>query len=266
MANSEVDSSSAVHAGGLVADDPAGVEGDHAAAHLVHHLAVVGDDDDGGAGAVDPVEHLHDPDRGARVEVAGRLVGEQQRRMVDEGAGDREPLLLAAGELVGEVRDLVGEADEAERVGDLPADLRARGADHLEGVGDVVVDVPAREQLEVLEDGADPAAQVRDLRVGELGDVAAGDQDLALGRIQLADQKLDQGRLAAAGRPDQEDELASVDPEADPLERDVPAGVDLGGLPQLDDRRLGPALGEVLGAALPAGAGAQLWGCLTSRH
>ena len=41
---------------------------------------------------------------GLGVEVAGRLVGEQERRVVDERARDGEALLLAAGELVGEPR------------------------------------------------------------------------------------------------------------------------------------------------------------------
>ena len=36
-----------------------------------------------------------------RVEVAGRLVGEDQRRVGDERARDRDPLLLTAGELDG---------------------------------------------------------------------------------------------------------------------------------------------------------------------
>ena len=37
---------------------------------------------------------------GVRVEVSGRLVGQQDQRPVDERAGDRDPLLLATGELV----------------------------------------------------------------------------------------------------------------------------------------------------------------------
>ena len=155
-----------VAAGVLVADQAALLERDHAAAHLVDHLAVVGDDEHRGAGAVDPVEQLHDPDRGHRVEVAGRLVGEQQRRVVDEGAGDRDALLLAAGELVGVVVDLRLQADEAQDLGHLAADLRARLADHLQRVGDVVVDGAVGQQLEVLEHGPDPAAQVRRAVVG----------------------------------------------------------------------------------------------------
>jgi len=34
-----------------------------------------------------------------RIEIAGRLVGEQKPRHVGDGACDRDPLLLAAGEL-----------------------------------------------------------------------------------------------------------------------------------------------------------------------
>src|SRR5215212_1736385 len=80
----------AVEPGALVADDAALAQLDHAPAHLVDHLLVVGRDDDGRAGAVDPVDQLHDPDRRLGIEVAGRLVGQQQRRVVDERARDRD--------------------------------------------------------------------------------------------------------------------------------------------------------------------------------
>ena len=132
---------------------------------------------DGRAGLVDPVEQLHHADRGDRVEVAAGLVGEQQRRVVDEGAGDRDALLLAAGELVGVAVELGREADQAQRLRHLGADLGAAGADHLQRVGDVVVDGAVGQQLEVLEDGADVAPQLRDLLLRQGADVAAGDAD-----------------------------------------------------------------------------------------
>ena len=225
-----------VAAADLVADDAALVELDHAAAHVVDHLAVVGDDDDRRAGLVDPVEQLHHADRGDRVEVAAGLVGEQQRRVVDEGAGDRDALLLAAGELVGVAVQLGREADQAQRLRHLGADLGAAGADHLQRVGDVVVDGAVGQQLEVLEDGADVAPQLRDLLLRQGADVAAGDADRAVGGRLVADQRLDQGRLAAAGRADEEDELAAVDRQRDPVERHVAARIDLGHVAQLDDR------------------------------
>src|SRR4051794_7597429 len=84
-----------VAAAALVAREAAALELDDALPHLVDHLAVVGDHQDRGAAAVDAVEELHDPDRGVRVEVAGRLVADEERRVVDERARDRDTLLLA---------------------------------------------------------------------------------------------------------------------------------------------------------------------------
>src|SRR5258707_214820 len=86
----------------LVAGEPSILELDHALAHLVDHLAVVRHHQDRRAAHVDAVEELHDPDRGVGVEVAGRLVADEKRRMVDERTRDRDALLLAAGHLVGE--------------------------------------------------------------------------------------------------------------------------------------------------------------------
>jgi hypothetical protein len=103
------------------------------------------------------------------------------------------------------------EADQAQRLRHLLADLGAAGTEHLQRVGDVVVDRSVGEQLEVLEDGADVAPQLRDLLLRQSADVAAGDAHRPLRRLELADQHLDQGRLAAAGRADQEGELATID-------------------------------------------------------
>ena len=49
---------------------------------------------------------------GGAVEVAGRLVADQQGRVGDQRAGDRDALLLAAGELVRLVLGPVGQADD----------------------------------------------------------------------------------------------------------------------------------------------------------
>jgi hypothetical protein len=60
------------------------------------------------------------------------------------------------------------EADKAQHLRDLRLDDRARLADALEGEGDVLVGGLVGQQLEVLEDAADLAAQVRDLPVAHL--------------------------------------------------------------------------------------------------
>ena len=60
---------------------------------------VVRDDDDGGAVGVDAIEEIGDLLAGRFVELAGRLVREQQRRPVGERAGDRDALHFAARQL-----------------------------------------------------------------------------------------------------------------------------------------------------------------------
>ena len=86
----------------------------HAPAHRVDDALVVGGHHDRGSGAVDAIEQAHDADRRRRVEVSGRLVGEQDQRTVHERARDRHALLLTAGELGREVVRLLRQTDEIE--------------------------------------------------------------------------------------------------------------------------------------------------------
>ena len=72
-------------------------------------VGFMGDDDDGNAAlAVERLQRLHDLVRVAGIEIAGRLVGKQQDRIIDQCARDRHPLLLAAGQLPGRVALAVG--------------------------------------------------------------------------------------------------------------------------------------------------------------
>ena len=58
---------------------------------------VVADDDDAPALLLrDPAQEPHDLVADLRVEVGGRLVGQDERRVVDQRPGDRHPLLFAA--------------------------------------------------------------------------------------------------------------------------------------------------------------------------
>ena len=153
---------SAVDAAGLVTDDPAALDLDDAAAHLVHDVGVVGDHHDRRAGAVDPVQQAHDLDRGVRVEVSGGLVGQQDQRPVHERPGDGDPLLLTTGELVRVAVLLAAEPDQLQHLGHDPAGDRLGLADHLEGERHVLVRGAVGQQPEVLEDAADRAPEVGD--------------------------------------------------------------------------------------------------------
>ena len=61
---------------------------------------------------------VEDPEAGREVEVAGRLVGEQERRAGDDRARDGDALLLARGQLIGAMALLAGQLDQRDRVAD----------------------------------------------------------------------------------------------------------------------------------------------------
>ena len=69
---------------------------------------------------LEPAEDRVDLVAGLRVELAGRLVGQDQDRLLDQRPGDRHALLLAAGELVRPVVEPVSQADLG-RAGRRPA-------------------------------------------------------------------------------------------------------------------------------------------------
>src|SRR3954470_17941029 len=69
-------------------------------------VLVVGDQHKGGAVVADVgFEYFHDSGGIVAVEVAGRLVGQEQSRRVDQGASDGDALLLAARQLARQVRE-----------------------------------------------------------------------------------------------------------------------------------------------------------------
>src|SRR5687767_12521721 len=64
-------------------------------------VGFVRDENDGVAAPVQTLEQGHDLDACLGVEIAGRLVGEQDGGVVDERAGNGDTLPLPAGELIG---------------------------------------------------------------------------------------------------------------------------------------------------------------------
>ncbi len=117
----------------------------------------MGDEDQGLARRVQLGQQAADLLAGGRVERAGRLVGQQQLRRVDQGPRDRDPLPLAAGQPRRVVVAVLVEAEPGEQLGGprpRPPPGRAGqlgGQQHVVGDGEVV------EQVEELEDDADVA-------------------------------------------------------------------------------------------------------------
>jgi len=182
---------------------------------LVHHhdavghrerlFLVVGDHDRGDAQAAlelpDLVAQVH---AHLRVERGEGLVEQQEPRRGRQRARQRDPLLLAAGELGGVLVAVRGQTHQLEQLVDALDDLAARRARVLETVGDVPGGGQVREERVGLKDDADVAAVLLDAARGL--DVEPGDRP-------------EQGGLAAPGRAEEANELA-----LDDLERDVVEG------------------------------------------
>ena len=176
--------------------------------------------------AVEVAQQREDGLRGVGVKRAGGLVGEQDARAVGQGAGDGHALLLPAGELTGVDVGLVRQVDQREQLAHARVDLGAAHAGVAQRIGDIVRDGAAVEQVELLEDHADAAAQrVQLLFAGGLlraalaqKHAASADDDggavdghfAVVGRLQQVDAAHER-RFARAGVADDAVDFALVD-------------------------------------------------------
>src|SRR5262249_43311525 len=177
-----------------------------------------------------------------------------------EPAREGEPLLLAARELRGRSALEAAHAHHVERARDLVLDL-GRGvfalARDAQRKGDVLEHRHVRPDRIGLEHHADAAIAWRNEHA--VIDVAyrfTRDDDLArLGSLEASEAAQGCG-LAATGRPEQGDELASLDTEADVIDRingDVPGSLE--GLAKMVDREHGWTIRPVPCRRLRRGAG-----------
>src|SRR5882672_2360332 len=103
---------------------------------------------------------------------------------MNDGAGDRGALHLAAGKLVRVMRGAIAEVYAGQRVGYSRLHLTARRVGQRERESDVFEHVERRDEVEELEDVADRSpAQHRQPRVVENGCLAVVEKDSACGRL-----------------------------------------------------------------------------------
>lgn len=120
------------------------------------------DDDDGAALLIDELsqqaaEHLP----GDRIQAAGGLIGEHQIGIGDQGAGDGDPLLLAARERVGVVRAAIDDVEAIKQ----PIDARLGVGHAHHRQANIVFGRQGRDQVEGLEHQPDvSAAKARQVR------------------------------------------------------------------------------------------------------
>jgi hypothetical protein len=132
------------------------------------------------------------------VEVGERLVHQADRRLGDDGAGQRDALLLPARELVGPAMPQLREAQHAGRAPKPFLAFGTRRAARAQPEDDVLGDREMRKQRVVLEHHGHAALLRRQAR-----DVAPVQEDAAgMLRIETRNDP-QQGRFATAGRAEQ---------------------------------------------------------------
>ena len=201
----------------LAGQPPVGHE--HDAVRPRRRGGIVGDHDQRAAALVDRLaqERQHGAP-GARVERAGRLVGEHHARFADEGASDGDALLLAARELGRPVAAALVEADALEDVADdRPGQPLAREPCRQR---DVLLGGQRAEQVEGLKDEADPfAAQAGERSLVETVELELAEAHAALRRPIQARGELQQRRLPGARRPHDRRERSARHRQRDAVER-----------------------------------------------
>src|SRR5579872_1982853 len=204
---------------------------------------VVGDIEDGGAGGVQAGQEVQHGATGLAVEVPCRFVAHDELRVARQTTGDRDPLLLASGELEGEVVALGAEPDGLEMsLGTLPACGGLPASDEVHRQGGILEGRQGRQELEELEHDPDRlAAPAGHLFLAHGVQTGSRHDHLTGGRTVDTGDHVEDGRLAAPRRSDDCDHLPRPDDQIDPPQRSelqLARAVDLLDAPHLDERLL----------------------------
>ena len=205
------------------------------------NVVIVSDENEGLALLVKLVEEPKDLGTGGRIEITRRFVGEDHQGIVDEGAGDGNALLLAAGKFEGFVVEAILQADASGQLrGDL-ATLLFGPILVIEGDFDILEDGQLLDKIVGLENEPEPSAAHGGKGVVlHLRDVLAPKQVTARGRpIETAEQ-IEHGGFATTGRSHDADVVAGFNIDRNPAESFDRDGTHLVGFDdagELDDGR-----------------------------
>src|ERR1700678_165469 len=143
------------------------------------------------------LEQIHDTARHLRVEIAGRLVRQQQPRRTRERAGDGHALLLSARELRGVVTRPGRQADAFQGLLYSPPPLRSVESAIAQRYVDIVLHVQIGNQIEGLKNEADLlVAQPRALVVVQAANIGAVELIFAAAEFLEQTRDRQEGRLA----------------------------------------------------------------------
>ena len=215
-----------LESGGRVeGEDLAVVHDGHPVAQLVGLFHVVGGQEDRLALAVEALEDLPQGEAALGVEPGRGLVEEQDRRPMQDGAGDHEPLSHAARQRVDGCLPPLRQLEHVEQeVGGGPGFL-ARHAEEATVVEEVLPHVQGAVQRVLLRHHADHLLRQR--RVGD--DVDPRHVGLAARRDHPGGEHPGRGRLARSVRAEEPEDLAGPDGQVEGVDRlEVGTRIDLG--------------------------------------
>src|SRR5208282_1047762 len=180
---------------------------------LVHQSNIVRGDDDGGSRLVEFDEQAQQALTEIRIDIAGRLVGEQKLRPRNHRACDGGTLLLAAGENGWQGSHAFAETDPLQQFDNLGPVSGLILAEHAQRQRHVLVSGHVVEETEVLEDEADPASQRRTAILAERRGILVEHRDQTACRPQRQEQHAKERRFAGAGWSGEELERLNVNTE-----------------------------------------------------
>src|SRR5216684_1032528 len=192
-------------------------------------MHIVGGDQHRHPHFVEAFEQFHDLDGEVGIEIAGGLVGNEQRRLRDHRARDAHTLLLAGRELEGSAFLLAEQADLIERSADALVDFALRHAGDDQRQGDVVRHGPVVQQLVILKYHANASAKLGDAAGLYTCGILVVDEHLAAGRALDERDQFQDAALAGTGVARQKRQLAVID-----LERHAGQGLAAGGVALVD--------------------------------
>ena len=205
-------------------DDPAEIHDRDAARDVPHDREIVGNEEIGEAElALEMFEQVDHLALDRNVERGDGLVAHDHIGLDGERPCNADALALAAGKLVRIAQRHVGEEpDELQQLGNTIGNLGFRhDVMDAHGLADDLPDGHARIErgVGILEDHLHLLAYAGHLGARERGEVRAGEQDLAAGRIVEAEHEAAERGLAAAGLADDCERLAAAHVEGDTIDR-----------------------------------------------
>lgn len=146
------------------------------------------------------------------VEISGRLVPEDDVRIVNECSGDTDTLRFSSGERFDETFLLVKKSDSGEDFRNFLRDVNILISAHFHGKRHILANGLRSKEFIVLKYNSDASTISEQLlfRIG-VDIFISRDEKLSGFRFEISDKHLDEAGLPAPGSADEEDEFSRVD-------------------------------------------------------